>query len=528
MTQGPILISGAGIAGLTAAFWLARSGLRVVIVEQAPSLRAEGHAVDLWGSAVAIAAQMGIKERLLNAATQNSIGTLIARGGWRTRISLGSFSADIHSDHIEVMRSTLIDALASASGDRIEIRYGVQVETITQQDKICDVTLSNGERLRPLAVIGADGLHSRVRTLVFGRALNFEQALGGRLALWTMPNRLKLQGRILRYLAPDRTMVAYPVPGGDDLAVIALYRKPGPSVKSGADSWRAEVIALFGHDADPVRDLLAGLGDGDQGFADEISMIEMSAWHRGRVVLIGDAGFGPGAALGGGTGLAILSAYLLAARIIRNGVGRGLAAYTEDMRPLVAASQQVGPAMMKALIPRSNFGIGATLAVTAVLARLPAWLRRKLPLVPRRARDGLREIAHFPLPNCPANIEGDMRVREDDQHILWDMEKAFWLEGVEAYRRDMAGDAVMLFPAPAGIMQGAAILDALAEAPRWQEVEMADSRLTRHSDSVATLVYKAQAVRDDAQYQAFCSSAYLLAEGEWKLIQHQQTPISEA
>lgn len=108
------------------------------------------------------------------------------------------------------------------------------------------------------------------------------------------------------------------------------------------------------------------------------------------------------------------------------------------------------------------------------------------------------------------------------------MEKAFWLEGVEAYRRDLADDAVMVFPAPTGPLTGEVIYDALKDAPRWQELTISDPRLTRHADGVVTLVYMASAVRDDDRYEAFCGSCYLLAEGEWKLVLHQQTPIKEA
>jgi len=109
---------------------------------------------------------------------------------------------------------------------------------------------------------------------------------------------------------------------------------------------------------------------------------------------------------------------------------------------------------------------------------------------------------------------------------LWKMEKAFWLEGVEAYLRDMAPHAVMLFPPPAGLMAGDEILGALAKAPRWEHVSMTERLRTYHSDAVVTLAYRTQALRAGVCYEAYCSSCYIRAGGAWKLIQHQQTPIA--
>lgn len=117
-----------------------------------------------------------------------------------------------------------------------------------------------------------------------------------------------------------------------------------------------------------------------------------------------------------------------------------------------------------------------------------------------------------------------MTISNDD---IWTLEERFWLDGEPAYREHMIDGAVMLFPEPAGMMQGEAILASLAEAPRWSRVKITDRRLVRANDSMILVAYRAEASRDKHGYIALCASSYADVEGEWKIVHHQQTPVSE-
>ncbi len=108
---------------------------------------------------------------------------------------------------------------------------------------------------------------------------------------------------------------------------------------------------------------------------------------------------------------------------------------------------------------------------------------------------------------------------------FWDVERRLWLGGAEAFRAWVAADCLMVFPDPAGILTGPAIVDGLAAAPRWERVGFADQALRRTDDAVAVLAYRAEAVRPGGDpYRALCSSTYAHAAGAWWLVQHQQTP----
>lgn len=112
---------------------------------------------------------------------------------------------------------------------------------------------------------------------------------------------------------------------------------------------------------------------------------------------------------------------------------------------------------------------------------------------------------------------------EFDRH--WEAERRFWLDGPEFYGGQMARDALMVFPAPVGILAGGAIVAGLDGAPRWQSVEMLERSATRLGGTVV-LAYRASAERDGQEpYRALCSSTYALAGGAWLLLSHQQTPL---
>lgn len=107
---------------------------------------------------------------------------------------------------------------------------------------------------------------------------------------------------------------------------------------------------------------------------------------------------------------------------------------------------------------------------------------------------------------------------------IWEMERGFWLEGPDFHAAHMAAGAVMVFPAPAGILAGPAILAGLREGPRWREVAFSE-RTEAALGGAAVLAYRATGAREGAgPYRALCSSTYVRAEGAWRLLCHQQTP----
>jgi hypothetical protein len=114
----------------------------------------------------------------------------------------------------------------------------------------------------------------------------------------------------------------------------------------------------------------------------------------------------------------------------------------------------------------------------------------------------------------------------EEEATLWGLEEHFWTGGLDAARATTAKGAVMIFPYPAGILQGDAIWHRLKTGSKWRSVEMSERNFTRQGD-IAVLAYRASGEKTDATlYRALCASTYLQDDGKWLRMSHQQTPVS--
>jgi 2-polyprenyl-6-methoxyphenol hydroxylase-like FAD-dependent oxidoreductase len=143
-----------------------------------------------------------------------------------------------------------------------------------------------------------------------------------------------------------------------------------------------------------VPRLLAELGGSDDFYFDSISQVRMDGWTRGRTTLVGDAGYAPGPAVGGGTTIAAVGAYILADELARAGGEHRAAfsAYEDRIRAYVLGSRRVAPTVMRSIIPRSRFEVTRNAWATRLLPRLPVPVRRLLLAFDARLREGLTAI----------------------------------------------------------------------------------------------------------------------------------------
>ena len=182
-----ILIQGASIAGPVLAYWLTQSGHDVTVVERAPGLRKTGgHAIDLFRPAMEISEQMGVLPRIEARATGTAM--LTAHRPWSprpARIDYLKLEKTMSDRHVEIMRDDLSEIYYDAARNDVEYIFGDRVESISDD---AEVTFAHGPQRRFDVVIGADGLHSGVRQLVFGDVP--ERFLGGYLSclLYTSPS----------------------------------------------------------------------------------------------------------------------------------------------------------------------------------------------------------------------------------------------------------------------------------------------------------------------------------------------------
>jgi 2-polyprenyl-6-methoxyphenol hydroxylase-like FAD-dependent oxidoreductase len=290
--------------------------------------------------------------------------------------------AGISERHVEIMRGELTSILYDATRDDVDYRFGDSIRTLHQDGDGVDVTFDSGPPRRFGLVVGADGLHSGVRRLTFGDEARFQRYLGGYLGVFTLPNYRGLHGRMVAYSAPGKTAVMYPVRQTGQARAVLLFRAAEELRYDhrDLDQQRRLLRDAFAEDAWELARLRAELERADDVYFDSISQIRMPSWSSGRVTLVGDAGYCPGPAVGGGTALAIIGAYVLAAELRAAGGDPTTAfpSYERELGELVRRSRDIGPTVMKTLIPATARQVWLTTQVLRLVPRLPPPLQRRL------------------------------------------------------------------------------------------------------------------------------------------------------
>jgi 2-polyprenyl-6-methoxyphenol hydroxylase-like FAD-dependent oxidoreductase len=178
-----VLVSGAGVSGPTLAFWLSRYGLEPTIVEKAPRLRTGGYIIDFWGLGFDVADRMGLLPQIHRLGyVAREVRIVNANGKRIAGFSVESLSRVVQGRYISLARSDLATSIYNAIEHNVEAIFNDSVARVEQNAQGVHVTFETGIERDFDLVIGADGLHSRVRELVFGPQNRFEKYLGYRVA----------------------------------------------------------------------------------------------------------------------------------------------------------------------------------------------------------------------------------------------------------------------------------------------------------------------------------------------------------
>ena len=343
-----VLVAGASIAGPALAHWLRRRGAEVTVVERAPGLRPGGQAVDARGVAKEVIGRMGLDAAVRAARTETAGAyTVDVDGKVLETYRADDEGGDGYIAEIEILRGDLSRVLHDDTRDGVEYIFGDRIAELTQDADGVDVAFAGGDRRRFDLVVGADGLHSALRAMVFGPRERFVRHLGLVLAFYTVPNEFGLDRWLIDYQEPEsgRSAGLRPIP--DATRAMAMFSFPAADLDVDYRDVAAQKRLL--------RERMAGLGwlaprilahldDTPDFYLDQVAQVVMDHWSNGRVGLLGDAAFSASPMSGGGTGLALVGAYLLAGELAAAGwdPAAGFAGYERRMRPFVEANQEIG------------------------------------------------------------------------------------------------------------------------------------------------------------------------------------------
>ena len=238
-------------------------------------------------------------------------------------------------------------------------------------------------------MVGADGLHSTIRRLVFGPESAYTTWIGGYIAVASVPDDHHLRNSMLGITGIHRLVGVYRARHMTDARAFFLFRPPAQLRYDHRDQARQKQLLreAFGDMGGEVPGLLDQAERSSTFYFDSITQLRMDTWSRGRVTLVGDAGYCPGPAVGGSTSLAVVGAFTLAGELALAGGDHTVAypAYENAMSSYVQSSRAFAVTMAKRLVPGNRAELWAM--TTGVEARHPpthAGTPRSRPARPAR------------------------------------------------------------------------------------------------------------------------------------------------
>ena len=356
-TEKKVLVSGAGFAGLSSAYWLNKAGYSVTVVEVGSHLKKGGSPVDIKESTVDIVKRMGLFEQIkANRLHLESTEFKNADDVTESIRILKQPGEALPDDEFEIERDTLLHMLFDTVKDDVEFIFNNSITALHETAEQMEVTFKDGSQGAYDLVLGCDGIHSAVRKLWFGSEAQYLQFLGHYFFI-TIVNKLLIRPNTLQmYGVPDKGVMLNAYNNKTDIVLSFRSEKEIDYDYRDKEQQRRIMLEQFTGTGWRTTELLEEVQQSDTFYFDKFCQVKMPSWTKGRVALVGDAGYCASPAAGMGGSLAIIGAAALADALEKHkhNYEEAFDMYNKELRPFIESVQAEAVNTLEFLLPRTE------------------------------------------------------------------------------------------------------------------------------------------------------------------------------
>lgn len=374
MARMKILVCGGGIGGNSVAFWLSKLGHDITVVERFPGLRTTGLQIDLRGHGIEVLKRMGLDEAFrANAAPEQGIQIVDKSGrqrGYFPANTSGKGTQNFTSEY-EIMRGDLCRIMHNVTKDRVNYVFGTSIEGFEEKDGAVEVRFADGKTGLYDLLIGADGVGSRTRKMMLGPGAVdafYPSGDGEYIAYFSSP-KPAIEGEEYKstfYLATGNRWVLSRRSNTEEIQIYLACKLDSGRLRAarleGVKEEKEALAEVFKGAGWKVDELLESLEDTDNFYGEYVGLVKLDSWSRGRVTLVGDAGYCPSVMTGMGTTSAMVGAYILAGEIGKH-CGRadsGDGTKTEHSKDDIAAALKAYEDKFRPFMTHVQKGVGVS------------------------------------------------------------------------------------------------------------------------------------------------------------------------
>jgi len=353
-----VIVSGASFAGLATAFWMNRLGYAVTVVEIGKGLKTGGSPVDIKEGTVDIVKRMGLLERIQASSLKaKAIDFLDVDGARIAKMPPPAGGTENSGPEYEIERDTLLHMMFDEVKGDVEFIFDDRIARIDETADEVAVTFKSGTKRSFSLLFGCDGNHSSVRRMCFGEEAAYSYSLQNYFSITIVDKLLIEEDTAQMYNVPGKVVMLNAYNNKTD--IIFCFHSDEEIAYSYRDQAEQRDIILrqFGGEGWRTRELLEELSRCRDFYFDKMCQIRMPSWIRGRVALVGDAGYCASPAAGMGGSLAIVGATALADAFQKHpeDFEAAFQEYNDSLRPFVENVQaQAVDFGLEMFVPRTE------------------------------------------------------------------------------------------------------------------------------------------------------------------------------